>query len=234
MAIDVTCPSCHTRFQVSDKFAGKSGPCPKCKQTIKVPDKSQEVVIHAPEVSGPKDSKGQAVLKPISRTEVRLQAPQIAAIVGSVLVVLIVALVLRFQFKGGAVPPLITILGSVLLGPPLAFAGYTFLRDDELEPYRGMEVILRSLACGLVFAAIWGAYWLVFAYLNPKPPSGWQPSWQIMCAVVPIMIGIGAVASQASFELELTTGALHYAIYLSATVVLRFIMGMDPHWNVVS
>ena len=35
MAIDVTCPSCHTRFQVSDKFAGKSGPCPKCKNTIR-------------------------------------------------------------------------------------------------------------------------------------------------------------------------------------------------------
>jgi len=234
MAIDVTCPSCHTRFQVSEKFAGKSGPCPKCKATIKVPDKSQEVVIHAPEVSGPKDSKGQAVLKPLSRVEVRLQMPQIAAIVGSVLVVLIVAIVLRLQFKNGAIPPLITILGSVLLGPPLAFAGYTFLRDDELEPYRGTEVLLRSLACGLVYAAIWGAYWMVFAYLYPKPPSGWQPSWQVMCAVVPIMIAIGAVAAQASFELELTTGALHYALYLSATVVLRFIMGMDPHWNVVS
>src|SRR5206468_717565 len=98
MAIDVTCPSCHTRFQVSDKFAGKSGPCPKCKATIKIPDKTQEVVIHAPEVSGPTDSKGQAVLKPIARKEVRLQMPQIVAIIGSVLVVLIVAVVLRMQF----------------------------------------------------------------------------------------------------------------------------------------
>jgi predicted Zn finger-like uncharacterized protein len=232
MAIDVTCPNCHTRFQVSDKFAGKSGPCPKCKTTIKVPDKSQEVVIHAPEVSGPTDSKGQAVLKPIARTEVRLQAPQIAAIVGSVLVVFIVAFVLRLQYKGGPVPPVILILGSVLLGPPLAFAGYTFLRDDELEPFRGTEVLLRSLACGLAYAAIWGAYWFIFAYLNPKPPSGWQPNWQIMCAVAPIMIALGAFAAQASLEFELTTGALHYALYLSATVLLRVIM-MGPqaaHW----
>src|SRR5437763_17163113 len=100
MAIDVTCPSCHTRFQVSEKFAGKSGPCPKCKTTIKIPEKKDEVVIHAPEVSGPKDSKGQAVLKPISRVEVRLRSTQIATIVGSVVLVLIVALVLRFQFHG--------------------------------------------------------------------------------------------------------------------------------------
>src|SRR5262245_57476871 len=232
MAIDVTCPNCHTRFQVSDKFAGKSGPCPKCKSTIKVPEKKDEVVIHAPEETGPKDSKGQAVLKPIARTEIRLAAPQIAIIVGSVLVVVIVALVLRLQFKGGPVPPLITILGSILLGPPLAFAGYTFLRDDEFEPYRGTEVIVRSLACGLVFAAIWGAYWFIFAYLNPKPPSGWQPSWQIMAAVVPIMVAAGAFASQASFEFELTTGALHYALYLIATVLLRVII-LGPqaaHW----
>src|SRR5437773_846142 len=221
MAIDVTCPSCHTRFQVSDKFAGKSGPCPKCKKTIKVPDKKDEVVIHAPEVSGPTDSMGQAVLKPISRTEVRLQVPQIAAIIGSVLVVLIVAVVLRFQFKGGAVPPLITILGSILLGPPLAFAGYTFLRDDELEPYRGREVILRSLPCGLTYAAIWGAYWLVFAYwYNFKPLPTVEPNWQIMAAVVPAMVAAGAVAAQASLEFELTTAALHYALYLISTVLL--------------
>jgi hypothetical protein len=119
-----------------------------------------------------------------------------------------------------------------LLGPPLAFAGYTFLRDDELEPYRGTEILLRSLACGLVFAAIWGAYWYVFAYLNPKPPVGWQPNWQFMAAVVPIMVGIGAVAAQASFELELTSAALNYALYLGVTVLLRVII-MGPqaaHW----
>jgi hypothetical protein len=145
--------------------------------------------------------------------------------------VLIAALVMRVTFKGGDIPPLITILGSILLGPPLAFAGYTFLRDDELEPYRGTEVLLRSLACGLAFAAIWGAYWLGFAYwYDWKVPTG-QPNWQIMAAVVPAMIAIGAFASQASFELELGTGALHYSMYLIVTVLLRVMMGMDPKWH---
>src|SRR5262245_13474966 len=210
MAIDVTCPNCHTRFQVSDKFAGKSGPCPKCKSTIKVPEKKDEVVIHAPEETGPKDSKGQAVLKPIARTEVRLAAPQIAIIVGSVLVVVIVALVLRLQFKGGDVPPLITILGAILLGPPLAFAGYTFLRDDELEPYRGQEVLLRALGCGLAFAAIWGAYWLGFAYwYDFKALPVGQPNWQILAGGVPAMIAVGAFASG-----QLRTGARHWRVAL--------------------
>ena len=132
------------------------------------------------------------------------------AIVGSILVVLIAALVIRLTSKGD-VPQLVTVLGSILLGPPLAFAAYTFLRDDELEPYRGTEVLLRSLACGLAFAAIWGAYWLIFAYwYDWKPLPIAEPNWQIMAAVVPAMIAAGAFASQASFELEVTTGALHY------------------------
>jgi hypothetical protein len=232
MAIDVTCAKCHTRFQVSEKFAGKSGPCPKCKTTIKIPEAKEQVVIHAPEVSGPTDSKGVAVLKPLARTEVRLQLPQIVAIVGSIALVLIVAIVLRFQFPGGKVPPPITILGAILLGPALAFAGYTFLRDDELAPFSGTEVLLRSLACGAGWAATWGVFWFVFAYwYDWKPlPSG-EPNWQIMAAVVPAMIALGALASQGAFELELTTSALHYSMYLGATVVLRLIMGMSPHWN---
>jgi predicted Zn finger-like uncharacterized protein len=230
MAIDVTCPACHTRFQVSDKFAGKSGPCPKCKNTIKVPEKKDEVVIHAPEVTGPKDSKGVAVLKPIGRQEVRLTTTQIIAIVGSVVVVVVLAIVLRTQSKD--IQKMAAMLGSILLGPPLAFAGYTFLRDDELEPYRGKEVLLRSLACGLAFAAIWGAYWLLFAYwYNFKPlPSG-EPNWTAVGIAVPIMIAIGSFAAQASFELELAMGSLHYALYLISTVLLRFIMGMDPKWQ---
>jgi hypothetical protein len=232
MAIDVTCPGCHTRFQVSEKFAGKQGPCPKCKKVITVPSKKDEVVIHAPEVSGPTDSKGQAVLKPISRKEVRLSTTQIAIIAASVLVVLIVAVVLRIQFQGKDSQELrvLTTLGAILLGPALAYAGYTFLRDDELEPYRGTQILLRALACGLVYAATWGIFWFVFLYLN-----NWKnvpaPSWQIMAVVVPVMVAIGAVAAQASLDFEIGTGALHYAMYLTSTVLLRLLLGMSAHWN---
>jgi hypothetical protein len=227
MAIDVTCPGCHTRFQVSEKFAGKQGPCPKCKKIINVPSKKDEVVIHAPEVSGPVDSKGQAVLKPIARKEVRLSTVQIVIIAVSVLTVLIAAVVLRIQFQGKDSLNLrmITTFGAILLGPPLAFAGYTFLRDDELEPYRGKEILLRSLACGLVYAATWGFLWFVFWNLEMTP------TWPLMAAAVPVMLGIGAVASQASLDFELGTGALHYSMYLAATVALRLILAMQPHWN---
>src|SRR5690242_13692422 len=59
--IAVVCPSCHARFQVSEKFAGKEGPCPKCKQKITVPALGEEVKIHGPEeYEGAKDAKGHS------------------------------------------------------------------------------------------------------------------------------------------------------------------------------
>ena len=61
MAILVVCQGCRARFQVSDQFAGKSGPCPKCKAVIKIPTKSEEVTVH-----GGKTLPAGAVMRPAS------------------------------------------------------------------------------------------------------------------------------------------------------------------------
>jgi len=234
MAIDVTCNKCLTRFQVSEKFAGKKGPCPKCKTIITVPDKKAEVVIHAPEVSGPVDSKGQAVLKPLTRTEVKLTTPVIVGIVGAVVVVLLAAVVLRFTTKpippGGFrhYSPVVTVIGAMLLAPALAFAGYTFLRDDELAPHRGTDLILRLIAPSVVYPGLWGLYWAVFAYLAS---SHITPNWYVAAFVLPVLIALGALTAQASLDLEFGTGALHYTMYLATTVLLRAILGMNVLWN---
>jgi predicted Zn finger-like uncharacterized protein len=75
MPIQVVCPSCHARFSVSEKFAGKKGPCPKCKTVIQVPEATEEIKIHAPEQSeaGAKGTGGRHVLKPIERKETKVQ-----------------------------------------------------------------------------------------------------------------------------------------------------------------
>jgi hypothetical protein len=227
MAIDVVCTGCKTRFQVSEKFAGKKGPCPKCKTVITIPAKNEEVVIHAPEPSGPVDSTGKAVLEPIFREEVRVTTPMIVGIVASIVVVLLMALVLRLNApKPGQIAPVLTILGAIVLAPPLALAGYTFLRDDELAPHRGMTLVLRLIAPSIVYPLLWGLYWVVFAYLDIKPEM------LAMVVVLPAMIAIGAFTAQMSLDLEFGQGALHYALYLAATVLLRLLMGMHPYWNV--
>ena len=54
MAINVVCPGCRSRFAVSEKFAGKTGPCPKCKQPIVIPTPAaKDVVVHEPEPAQP-------------------------------------------------------------------------------------------------------------------------------------------------------------------------------------
>ncbi len=48
MTIKVTCSKCAKTFEVSDKFGGKTGPCPNCKAQIRVPDLSKNFVVHNP------------------------------------------------------------------------------------------------------------------------------------------------------------------------------------------
>ena len=158
MPIQVTCPSCHTRFTVGDQHAGKTGACPKCKGPIEIPKPGDEVIIHAPELeAGAKDAKGRSVLKPIKRKETKFSGVLTAAIVSAGVLALAIAWLLgRSELGESQIYALAG--GAVLLGPLLAYAGYTFLRDDELGVYEGTSALVRSLSCGLVYALLWGVY----------------------------------------------------------------------------
>jgi len=230
MPIDVTCAKCHTRFQVSEKYAGKKGPCPKCKNIIQVPTVQEQVVIHAPEVSGPKDSQGQSVLKPITRTETKLSRPMIIGIVVSIAVVLLLALVLRRAFPGGTTPLILQIVGALLLAPPLSYAAYHFLRNDELAPFTRNELLLRLVAPSLVYPAIWGLYWYVMGSLmdtlNLDPNNGLA-----FIFAIPMVVAAGAFCANASLDLEWGPAAVHYSVFLGATIMLRAILGMNPYWH---
>ncbi|MBM3999975.1 MAG: hypothetical protein FJ297_10635 [Planctomycetes bacterium] len=223
MPIPVTCPTCHKRFQVSDKFAGQKGPCPSCKGIIQVPAKSEEVVVHAPEEFGPKSTSGTAVLKPIGRSEARFSVPAAAGIGAGVLTVFLVAWLLRSEEGKVALP--ILAAGAVLLGPPLALGGYTFLRSDELEPHRGRALYVRSLVCGLVHAALWGVYALgIHLVFEGEPLETYQ-----LAFAAPVLVAAGAFASVLSLDLDPTSGAIHYGLYLLVTVVLRLVMNLPAY-----
>jgi hypothetical protein len=223
MPIQVTCPGCHKRFSVSDKFAGQKGPCPQCKAIIQVPTKAEEVVVHAPQEFGPKDATGRGVLKPISRKETKFSTTVAVAIGASVVVVVVLALLLRTY--GGEVPMPILGVAAFLLGPPLAYAGYSFLRNDELEPHRGRSLLIRSLICGAVYAGLWGLYALGIHVLY----EGERFELFQLMFVVPILAAIGAATAFASFDLDFGSGLIHYSFYLLVTVLLRMIMGMSAY-----
>lgn len=220
MPISVVCTGCHKRFSVSDKFAGKKGPCPHCKTVIQVPSKAEEVVVHAPDGFGPKDSTGQATLKPIERKDTKVSPLLTVAIIVGVIVALVVAFL--FRSPEGDVPMLLLIVGAIALAPPLVWGGYAFLRDAELDSFRGKELLIRVAICSAVYAGLWGLMTLVTGYL-----LGDDPLTVIhMVFIAPVMAGIGAFAAYASFDIEVGTAAIHYGLYLLVTVTLRLIMGL--------
>ncbi len=221
MPIPVVCPGCQKRFNVSDKFAGKKGPCPQCKTVIQVPEKGEEVVIHAPEGFGPKDATGRAVLKPIARKETKV-SPLLTAVI-LVTIVAVLAVAWMFRSPEGDVPIWLLTLGAIALAPPLAWAGYTFLRDDELEPYSGKELSLRVVACSAVYAALWGLVALVTGYVL----GGDKVEVIHMVFIAPVMIGIGSFGAYISLDLEFGTAAVHCSLYLLVTVTLRLILGLS-------
>jgi hypothetical protein len=122
----------------------------------------------------------------------------------------------------------VIVVGLAIVSPPLAVAAYTFLRDDELEPYRGRALLLRATLCGLGYAALWGAYWPLAAY-GVISGEVWQ--WLF---VAPVFIGVGAGLAYACLDLDFGNAAMHYCFYLAVTLLLRFAIGLPPLWAAAS
>lgn len=221
MSINVVCPGCKKRFAVSDKFAGQQGPCPSCKTVITIPDKDDEVVVHTPDdVAAPRDSEGKQILEPIMREEAKF-SPKLAvgAAIGVVGVFILAAIIGRSNEED--VPLFLQGITAVVLAPVIVVAGYSFLRDDELEPFRGMELMMRAGACAVAYAFIWGAYAWVQAVLEIDVTASQ------LVFVAPAALFVGAFAAFASLDLDFLSGMVHYGMYLIVTVLLRWAAGMS-------
>lgn len=250
MPIQVVCSSCKTSFKVSDQFAGKQGPCPKCKSTIRIPKpepttapappagKSNgaagnadpkkpapppvEVKIHEPDAVGPKTSTGRPVIKPILRKETKVRAVPVIVITGGTLLTFLAAFILR--------KPLHELLwlrgvGLLLISPALAVGGYWFLYNDELEPYRGRALWLRASICALVYALLWAAYLLL-------PADAMGAAWNWIYLGPPFFL-IGAGIAFAALDLEVENAVFHYCFYVLVTLALGYTAGLHMPWQVV-
>ena len=226
MPIIVVCTKCRKSFKVSEKFAGHTGACPNCKAPIKVPEKGQEVKVHAPEEfeGGGRSTTGKLVTKPIVRTNAKFQ-PVTFAIIAAVAVV---GLALTWiggqnQLFDGMV---VTAAGLLLISPLLAIAAYEMLRDDEYEPYRGLQLFIRAAICGTAYTALWGA----FALLASRGLiTGELWNWVL---VLPPLVAAGGLAAMGAFDLEFGNGMFHYGFYLLVSLILRWVAGMTWIWDI--
>ena len=224
MSILVVCPGCKKSFQVNDRSAGKSGPCPKCKTIIHVPKKSEEVKIHGGQQfdRGGRDAAGQLVLKPIARKQVRFEPVMTAAVAGTTVCLLAVT-----WAAGGLIQRFwaVRAIGLLLASPLLVIAAYSFLRDDELEPYRGLPLVIRSAACAAAYAVLWA----LLAYVVDVVQPGMEIYLWILIAIPPMVLG--SLAAWLSLDLEPTNGFFHYGFYLLVTMVLGWVAGLGWVWE---
>ena len=221
MAILVLCPHCRARFQVSEKFAGKQGPCPKCKGVINVPALDEQVKVHEPEAfaAGGKDAKGRAVLKPAARIETKVQPVMVVGIVGAAIMAFAIAFVVGRTMDHNP-PKYILAIGAVLLAPPLVVGGYSFLRNQELEAYTGRSLFIRAGICSAVYAGLW----LAHAFL-PAALTSEMFNW-LYLGIPPLVIG--SVTALSTLDLDFTSGFFHYVLYVLVCVLLRLTMGLPP------
>ena len=224
MPIAVICPGCRAQFRVSEKFAGKEGPCPKCKAKITIP-LVDEVKIHTPEEAVPTEAGGKAITatgtpRPVARTKRELKALPALVIGGATIVVLVVAWLGGDLIQQTAAA---RITGLLLVSLPLAAAGYAVLREEELEPYRGQELLLRATLCAAGYALLWGIFW----YL-PDDAFGSNLNWLF---IAPPFVLVGAGIAFGCFDLPFQEALLHYAFYVLASLVLRWLVGMPHLWN---
>ena len=105
MSIHVICPGCMTQFEVSDRFAGKKGPCPKCGHIIEIP--KQNVTIVSPDelVVDGKKVQNPDHIRPIEPKSYSFTASAILVNLSVLTAVLAVALVFHFvHFLPLAIP----------------------------------------------------------------------------------------------------------------------------------
>jgi hypothetical protein len=226
MPIIVVCPGCRKRYSVSDKFAGKSGPCPNCKTVIQIPEK-QEVIIHAPEefAAGGRGKSGRPVARPIARRIFEIPLPVALLIVGGSISVLFLTAILGYAgvFRDNFV---LTAVGLLLVTFPLVLGGYNMLYDvEELEPYQGRVLFIRAGICTAAYVAIWAG----FSFFGAQYLTG--EIWNWLLVGTPFVI-LGAVAALACFDFDFGTGLLHFGFYLLITIFLRWLAGLGWIWEV--
>lgn len=250
MPIPVVCPGCKASFNVSDKFAGKQGPCPKCKTVISIPKADaakkpvEEVKIGEPEPpAGGKSKTGRPTSKPLLRTDLKLSPVAIGAIVGVILALFVAAYFARglvmspYPLTGEQqlLPELkepydaqilrgyaLRGVGLLLVALPIVWAGYQVLRDDELEPYRGRSLYMRIGVCVFVYLLLWGVYALI--------PSDYTSAWYMWLVMAPPLLAVGFTAAYFCFDFDPTSALTHFLSFALVTLLLGMTAGLTMPW----
>jgi len=227
MPISVVCPGCTARFNVSDQFAGRTGPCPKCKKPITVPKPAaRSVTIHEPDAPVASSAgTGRPPTAPLKRRDrpVRFSALAGAAMggLGCIAVAALLPMVFPPAANGGpGIPAWCLLGGAFVVAVPCVMLGYAAVRNRELEPWRGGDFMKRALVCAAVYAMLWGLRGLL-------PAEQTAEMWQWFY-LGPLFMAAGGLAAFATLDLDWGNALVHFSFYVLLTSALRAVAGLKP------
>lgn len=226
MSITVTCPGCHKKFVVSDKFAGKSGPCKYCKTIIHIPNEvpaAEKVVIHGGESfsSGGKNAQGKLVLKPLGRKEKKFNTVRAIIIAAGILGTLIAAIILGKVFDLNK-NFLVASIALCVVTPVIVGGLYPLVKKEEmLESIHGFDFYWRTGVISLIYAGMWGAitYLIHIGTLNSQTTTMWA-----ICTIA--LAAFGTFMCMCFYELEWGSAAFHTLAFILITLLLRYLAGI--------
>lgn len=260
MPIQVTCPGCKTQLKVSEKFAGKQGPCPKCKAQITIPKLTPEqaaaaaapqkppteVKIHGPEAAAQpgKTTTGASSIKPLTRADVRL-TPRMAAATIAAVVGLFAAAWLGGGFVRGPAPLSPTEAGDAervaerrmqLVMPytlrivGLVLVGWPIVLAGYAVLRDDELDAYRGRALLKRTASCLAVYMLVWA-LYVWIPEDLKSEAIWWLFFVPLMLAPAALAAYFAYELDLVGSVIHAGFFLLVTLALGWTAGLDMPWS---
>ena len=221
MAIDVICTGCHKRFQVSDEFAGRKGPCPGCKTVIEIPKLEDIVVVHERETT---KTGAPTKLNSIRRQGTTVSKLEIIISLAAVTLGLTTAFIGRFTISGASSSPGILIWGIAgsMLGIGTSLLGYIVLRNSELEIVNDRKTILKASGIGILYAVLWRLQIII------TDSALTMEDGIILPGVIVLALALTAIASflpMVLLEFEFAQGLVHTSLFIAALVAYSLILG---------
>jgi len=234
MAIDVICSGCLKRFQVSDQFAGRSGPCPGCKTVITIPTLEDQLVIeeseHKPGSPGA-HTKIDGIARRVGFFQ-RFEVITLCSLFASAAFVAVLTRILHSDPDGDftVTTGFLFGLGLVLLSLASSVLGYGVLKDSEVEAFDRRTTIIRSAITATIYCLLASAF--VTAALLLEDPA--DPRTLILTIVGVACLVIASFAPTVLYEMELMQGGLHVAVMICMSSLFCLLANNLQQWLLTS
>lgn len=229
MAIDVICSGCLKQFQVSDQYAGRSGPCPGCKTIISIPKLEDQLVIEEPKHK-PGSSGAHTKIDGIRRRAgffQRLEVITLCSIFGAAAVLALVIRILQTDpvTRLNLTTGILFGISLILLSLGSSALGYGVLKDVEIEAFSRRSTIFRSIITSIFYCLIASGFIASTLFFTQDDPR------TLILAVIGIAcFSIASFAPMVFFEMELMQGALHVSIMICLTSLFCLLANNYHQW----